>query len=94
MIKDMKQQDLALKTLKPRFPMLLTSQKRAPSWYSLGASYHSLITIDKEPNALEFHKYLLTYLFFVYAVDIQTDVHINVFFCTFFMSKSLFSIKT
>ena len=30
---------------------------------------------------------LLTYLFFVYAVDIQTDVHINVFFLHLFYVK-------
>ncbi|HFI0430079.1 TPA: hypothetical protein ACGOZO_002080, partial [Streptococcus suis] len=31
--------------------------------------------------------YFMTYLFFVYAVDIQTDIHINVLFLNLFYVK-------
>ncbi|WP_230684084.1 hypothetical protein, partial [Streptococcus pneumoniae] len=38
-------------------------------------------------NVLAEPIYFLTYLFFVYAVDIQTNVHINVLFLNLFYVK-------
>ena len=38
-------------------------------------------------NVLAELLYFMTYLFFVYAVDIQTDVHINVLFLNLFYVK-------